>query len=303
MDTKQLKYFVAVAEELHFGRAAKRLNMSQPPLSQQIMKFEEELGVSLFQRNNRSVSLTPEGRLLLEEAKAILSSIDRARDHVRAVAAGKEGHLSLGYIGPALDTPLAEIIKEFKQTYPKVRFELMEMPTNVQLEAVQNGGIDAGVVRLFKHDTEGLVCIKYHEESYALALPSGHRLEHRKQIAIEELSQEDFIFFPRASQPHLYDEWMSIFSEYGVNPKIVQEAFTKAASLSLVAASIGIAIVPESIARRAPKQVRFKRLVGKQPRLEMHMVFKKNTHHPVREKLLSIIHKVTGYPYMGDNPA
>lgn len=289
METRQLRYFIAVAEELHFGNAAKKLNISQPPLSQQIQKFEDELGVLLFTRSKRVVSLTPAGKHLLTEAKEILAKIDRTYEKLRAVANGEEGHFDLGYIGPALDTPLADGIREFKHQYPKVKLELVEMPTNVQLQAVLRGEIDAGVVRLFKHNTAGLTCVKFHQESYALAVPKDHPLGTRDVVHIKDLAREDFIFFPRNSQPHLYDEWMRVFAGYGFSPSIVQEAVTKSAALSLAAASIGITIVPESSYKRAPEQLVFKKLIGNTPSLEVHVVYKENTPHMGRDNFLRIL--------------
>ena len=289
METRQLRYFVTIAEELHFGRAAKKLNISQPPLSQQIKKFEDGLGVPLFLRNKRSVALTPAGKYLLDEAKEILQRIDRAEEKLHAVAKGEEGHFDLGYIGPALDTPLADCIRNFKQQYPGVKLRLMEMSSNMQLGAVLRGEIDAGVVRLYKHDTSGLTCVKFHQESYALALPSGHPLGKCEKVHIKDLADEEFVFFPRQSQLHLYDEWMRIFAGYGFQPHIVQEAETKSAALSLVAASIGIAIVPESTKKRAPEQLVFKKLVGECPTLDVHIVYKNNIPHASRDSFIEML--------------
>lgn len=195
METRQLRYFVAVAEELHFGNAAKRLHISQPPLSQQIMKFEDELGVKLFRRNKRSVVLTAAGRSFLQDARDILHSIERAESNLRDAVSGEGGRFNLGYIGPALETSLADVIREYKFAYPRVRFGLREMFTNDQLEAVRSGEIDAGVVRLFGHDLSGLECLKFHQESYALVLPSEHRFADRDHVDISELSGEPLIFF------------------------------------------------------------------------------------------------------------
>lgn len=291
METRQLKYFVAVAEELHFGNAARRLHISQPPLSQQIMKFEDELGVKLFLRNKRSVSLTAEGKTLLEDARVILRLIDRAQSNLQATASGEGGTFKLGYIGPSLETPLADIIREYKTDYPGVRFSLNEMFTNEQLDAVRSGAIDAGVVRLFKHDVSDLECFMFHKESYSLVLPTDHALADRESVDVSEISGEPLIFFPRESQPRLYDEWMRVFADCGFTPHIIQEAGTKTAALALVAARIGISIVPESLARRNQQGVVFKKMTGRYPSLEMHVIYKKCENFAALENFIKTVKK------------
>ncbi|WP_320007334.1 LysR family transcriptional regulator [Maridesulfovibrio sp.] len=280
METRQLKYFLAVAEELHFGRAAKRLHISQPPLSQQIMKFEEELGVKLFQRNKRSVSLTAAGVSLLRDAPSILQAIERAEINLLDAAGGQRGQFSLGYIGPALDTLLPECIREYKENYPAVRLSLREMFTGDQLEAVRKGELDAGIVRLFRHDVSDLESAAFHREPYSLVIPEGHRLCSGGPVAISELAGEKFVFSPRDAQPRLYDEWMSVFSHYGFVPEVTQEAARKSAIVALVAAGIGIGIVPQSMAGRKHKGVVFKELTGNCPYIEMQIVYKKREEFP-----------------------
>lgn len=288
METRHLRYFVAVAEELHFGKAAKKLHISQPPLSQQIMKFEEELGVSLFERSKRSVFLTAAGKSFLEDARRILIEIEQAKTKLQAMVDGVGGSLELGYIAPALDTPFTNIVKVFKNTYPGVRLGLREMPTNEQLETLRSGEIDIAVVRLFKHNTEGLLCYKFHQESYALVVPNNHWLAGKINVNISELAKEEFIFFPRKSQPLLFDAWMAVFQRYDFTPNIVQEVLSKAASMALVAAGMGIAIVPESLSQRAIDHVVFKPLVGGSPTLEMHIVYKGHSDHASRNNFLRI---------------
>lgn len=269
-----MKYFVAVAEELHFGRAARRLHISQPPLSQQIMKFEDELGVKLFARNKRSVELTAAGRMLLEDARRILDAVSQAEINLKAAASGHGGRLRVGYIGPALETPFADMVREYKNAYPDVDLSLKEMFTNDQLEAIRVGSIDIGVVRLFRHDVSDLEAFVFHRESYALIVPQGHRLEHKEIVDISELQGEPLIFSPREGQPLLYDEWMRVFNACGFAPDIVQEASTKTAAMALVAAGIGVSIVPESMGRRNMRGVVFKKMSGDYPSLEMHMLGK-----------------------------
>lgn len=292
METRQLKYFMAVAEELHFGNAAKRLHISQPPLSQQIMKFEEELGVCLFQRNRRSVKLTAAGKSLLKDASAILVAIEQARTNLTEMASGDRGQITLGYIGPSLNTSLPKVISQFKTMYPNVWFDLRQMSTNSQLDAIRSGAIDAGVVRLFRHNTDDLEPTLFHQEAYAVVVPEGHKLCSRQSVDMSELAGEPLIFFPRKAQPSLYDEWMRLFAECGFVPKIVQEVETKSAALALTAAKMGVSIVPESLSTESRNGVRFLTLTGKYPPLEIHFVTRKDEKSPTTSNLFTILKQV-----------
>ena len=293
METRQLRYFVTVAEELHFGNAAKRLNLSQPPLSQQIMKFEDELGVKLFERNKRSVKLTAAGKSLLQDAYAILKSIAKAKQNLQEVALGRKGPLRLGYIGPAMDGTLADIIREYKAKYPDVTFILDEMPTNFQLKEIALGRIDVGVVRLFRHDLGELEGKVFHKERYALAVPSAHKFSDKAEINVAELAGEPLIFHPRESQPRLYDEWSRVFAEAGFSARVVQESVTKSASLALAAAGVGLAIVPESLAKRRLDGVQFKPLTGNIPSLEMHIIYNPKQVFPALDNFLKVVSEVS----------
>lgn len=292
METRHLKYFVAVAEELHFGKAAKRLHISQPPLSQQIMKFEEELGVPLFLRDRRSVRLTAAGESLLKDARSILGSMEQARRNLSAAAGGERGRLSLGYIGPALNTALPEVIRRFRGTYPNVRFDLQQMGTNEQLDALRAETIDAGVVRLFRHQTDGLETMLFHQEAYAVVVPEDHPLAERDSVDLSEIEGEPLITFPRSVHPPLYDEWMRIFASHGFMPDIVQEVETKNAAQALAAAGMGIAIVPESLSSEARRGVRFLTLNGKYPTLEIHVVTRRGDISPATRNLLKIVREI-----------
>lgn len=289
MEIRQLKYFVAVAEELHFGNAARRLHISQPPLSQQIMKFEDELGVTLFKRDRRSVKLTGTGEFLLKEAQDILQRVDNAKRNLAEVASGERGRLRLGYVAPSLNTALPEIISDFKKCYPNVLFELKQMGTNKQLEAIRSGIIDAGVVRLFRHETDGLKAMLFHKESYAVIVPNDHRFASKKSVHMSELAEESLIFFQRKSQPSLYDEWIRLFALCGFVPKIVQEVESKSAALALTAARMGISIVPESLATEARSDVVFLALTGEYPPLEMHLVTKRDDVSVVTKNFCTIL--------------
>lgn len=289
METRQLKYFMAVAEELHFGNAAKRLHISQPPLSQQIKKFEDELGVRLFHRNRRSVQLTPAGKSLMEDARNILQSIEQARINLTDATNGSRGQISLGYVGPALNTALPNVISSFKTAYPNVWFNLRQMSTNGQLKAIRSGTLDAGVVRFFRHDTEGLELTLFHQEVYAVIVAVDHEFATRQSVDMAELANERLIFFRRKAQPSLYDEWMRLFAQCGFTPKIVQEVETKSAALALTAARMGISIVPQSLSSESRGGVKFLNLTGEYPPLEIHFVTRKGDTAPTTRNLAQLI--------------
>ncbi len=287
LETRLLRYFLAVAEELHFGKAAKRLHISQPPLSQQIMKLEENLGTKLFVRTKRKVHLTRAGEVLKQDAQDILRQMQVARRHVKEAAAGFRGRLSLGYVGPAMETRLPEIIKVFKQTCPKVSLELHQKTSAEQIADIATGKLDIGTVRLFDQDIPGLETLVFHRERYAMALPSDHPFAQKEEISIMDLAGEPLIFFPREIQPKLYDAWFKIFDDHGIIPDIVQEATYKQTAVALVAAGLGLSIVPESFAGSIRKGVVVKKLSGDLPEVVLALVYNKNT--DILERFLALV--------------
>ena len=286
METRFLRYFLTVAEELHFRKAAEKLHMSQPPLSQQIMKLEKELGVDLFIRTKRSVSLTQAGKRLQVHARNILSLMESAKKDVQETARGKTGSLSLGYVGPAMDGFLPGLLKRFKKEFPGVDLQLRQMTSRGQISGIRNGVIHAGVVRLFGQTPDHLEALPVHEETYVLAVPDGHGLAQRKKVRIPELSHEPMIFFPRQSQPKLFDAWMGTFAEQDMTPRITQEAESYQTTTALVSAGLGVAIVPEATAKIKRPGVAFIPLQGKKPELILHLCYLQGSQHPVLKNLL-----------------
>ncbi|WDP90429.1 MAG: LysR family transcriptional regulator [Desulfobacter sp.] len=286
-----LRYFLAVARELHFGRAAKTLNISQPPLSQQIIKLEQELGVPLFIRNKRMVKLTEPGKALVRHAEKILGMVENARTDISRISAGDRGTISIGYVGPAMDSFLPDIIRGFKQEYPEVELRLAQMNTCDQLSAILNGSVQAGIVRLFGQDTSGCHTRVIHREAYMLAVPSHHPLAGKAQVPLGSLRGEQIIFFSRKIQPALFNEWLRIFSLAGFTPDIVQQTSSYHSAIPLVAAGLGLAIVPRSSTLSRRKGVVFKPINGETPRLSLHLCHLKGTAHPVLANFKQYIRK------------
>jgi DNA-binding transcriptional LysR family regulator len=288
METRQLRYFVQVAEELHFGRAAQSLGIAQPPLSQQIMKLEEELGVKLFQRTSRRVELTAAGKSLLEEARLILARIEAAREMARQVSEGISGSLNVGAVGPALDTFLPEWTRRLLTANPQVRVTLHELRSDQQIEWLTGGRLDIGFLRLYDHDLRGLSHRTILKQSYVLALPTRHPLTRRKSIPLAALHQVEMIMAPRRNRPSLHDRILTCLQAAGASIQIVQEASSKRTEIALVAAGIGAALVPEAYVHvfKRPGVV-YRPLVGDLPPIEMVAVWPHDRITPLCHHFLS----------------
>lgn len=259
IDLHLLRLFVAVAEELHFGRAARRLGTSQPPLSQQIRKLETLLGCALLERTSRRVALTDAGVAFLDTAYRVLGEMDRGIERARAVAAGGQGWLDVGYVVPAMLAFLPAVISRFRTAHPGVSLRLHEMSSAPQLKALAAGQID---VALVSDDCTGgdlRSWLGWSEPAVAL-LPALHPLAEREEIEVGELAGEGFVSFPRMQAPGLHERWAHACAAAGFTPHIVQEAQSWHMIAALVAAGLGVAAAPASVAVLKPPNVRSPRL-------------------------------------------
>ncbi|MGE4422031.1 MAG: LysR family transcriptional regulator [Pseudodesulfovibrio sp.] len=286
MNTRQMRYFLAVAETLHFRRAAESLHMSQPPLSQQIAAFEEELGVALFTRDRRSVALTEAGESLLKDVRRILGDMEAARRRAVDTGLGRVGRLRVGFIGPAIDGPLGSDLKAFGESHPGITLELSEKSTPELVGLVRGKGLDAAVVRLSGPGPDGLEHRVYHRETYVLAVPAGHRLAGAAAIEPRMLDDEPLIMFPRALNPVLYDQWTALLSGAGARLRVAQEVLTKHATVALVAAGLGVSPVPRSTADTGRRDVVFVPFAAATPELEFHLVTRPEPHGPALANFL-----------------
>jgi DNA-binding transcriptional LysR family regulator len=247
-ELRQLRYFVAVAEELHFGRAAKRLGIAQPPLSQQIQRFERSISVQLFERTRRSVTLTPAGEALLPEAIDLLARADRALEIVQDIAFGRAGRLTIGFVGSASMLVLPELLKAFRGRYPGVELELIELTTNDQYAALEEGRIQIGCVRTPLANAPFSSAL-ISRERLVLALPDNLFEEVPDPVPLEAMAEAPFIMPPRRLGHSFHDIARAACSRAGFTPRVVQEAIQMQTILGLVAAGIGVALVPESMGR------------------------------------------------------
>ncbi len=250
MELKQLRYFIAVAEEGHFGRAAEKLHRSQPPVSTQIRLLERELGVTLLSRTTRRVELTPAGEVFLEKAKRVLEAAEDARIAVGAAAKGLVGHLTVGFVSSAALSLLPLALRKFRETYPNVDLNLRELTSAEQRKALLAGEIDVGLVRL-PMNTDDLTVTKVLAEPLIVALPAEHILVAEEVITLAALADAPLISFPKYLVPGAHEHLMDLFARSGHAPNIVQEAVHLQTIVSLVASGMGVSVLPAS-ARRSP---------------------------------------------------
>jgi DNA-binding transcriptional LysR family regulator len=268
IELRHLRYFLAVAEELHFGRAAERLHIAQPPLSQQIRKLERELGTELFHRTSRRVELSDAGRAFLVEVRLTLAQAERAVDAARDAASGKTGHLRVGFVGSAADGPLPQMVGDFRQSLPGVSLTLSELSVDEQLEALSRGQLDLGFVR-GPAEEKGLKFAQVFHEPLVAAVPEGHRLARRKQLTGGNLRDEPLVLLAREEVPGLFDQVIAICQQHGFSPAVEQQATSIQAVLGLVAAGLGVSLLPKSVESLRRTGVRFVPLRGSRTTLEV----------------------------------
>lgn len=250
MELRHLRYFVAVAEELHFSRAAQRLNMSQPPLSQQIAALEDELGLKLLDRDKRNVALTKAGDIFLNRARMILASAAEAMDEARRIDRGYEGKVVIGFMSAIMLARLSEFLGEFQELSPTAEVDLRQMQSNAQYMSVINGEIDVGFVDIAAASmmntleaTELNVSLALHEP-LVLCVAANHPLANRQSVAMRELVDSSFITLTRQTFPSFFDTFLHLCQKSGYNPHIAQQAESMPVVVALAGAGYGIAVVP-----------------------------------------------------------
>jgi DNA-binding transcriptional LysR family regulator len=293
MELRHLRYFLAVAEELHFRRAATRLHISQPPLSQQIRALERELGVTLLERNRRRVTLTAAGEGFRDDARTILAAVDRASERARHVARGSLGTLSIGFVGSAMFSPtLPDILREFRTGHPDVELLLRELPTTAQLQALVGGELDVGVIRGPVAESEidpQLELMTIQRERLVAALPADHRLAARRRLRAEDLRGEAFVILARREAPGLYASLAATMGEAGGVPEDVLEVAEMQTIISLVAGGFGVSLVPASVGQVDRSGVAFRPITKASAMIELSVAWRAGTGSPVRDAFLAVV--------------
>lgn len=246
IELRHLRYFLAVAETLHFSRAADRLGIAQPPLSQQIRRLEDLVGHRLFDRTTRGVKLTLAGQLLAERARSTIEKVHDDLAQVRRLGRGEEGTLTVGFSGSVMFTELPAAIGDYRRRYPKVELRLHEMVTSAQTAALLDGTLDLGFLR-DGDPTEGIELTTVLRQRYVAVLPEGHRLARRRLMKIADLKDEPFILFPRRMGPLAFDRTIACCERNGFHPNIVQNAPQWPTLVRLVAAGLGVSLAPACV--------------------------------------------------------
>lgn len=247
IETRVLKQFLVVAEELNFHRAALRLHMSQPPLSVAIRQLEEKLGLTLFIRDRGGVQLTPAGESFVQTASAMLQALNDGISQARNIAGGKAGKLTISSVSLAAYPTLLNALRLFRQRYQQVELVIKEMPSARQIQALQRGETDLSFVRKPALMPQDVVSALFSSERIMVALPARHRLAAEKTLNLAQLAQEDFVFTPERLGDGYYHQLLGLCIQAGFYPKIVQEAAQLSTLIALVSCGFGVALVPESV--------------------------------------------------------
>lgn len=288
LELRHLRYFVAVAEELHFGRAAQRLGMAQPPLSQQIQRLEQIIGARLFERTSRRVQLTDAGNALLPDARRLLAGAEAALLAARRAGRGEQGELRVAFAATVMFLALPEIIRAFRDRFPGVHLDLREMPTGPQLAGIKAGEIDIGFVREPEPDPE-LDIVTVMREPLRIAVPKGHPLASRATISVRHLADEPFVLFPAELAPGLHAQVMALCRAAGFTPRVVEESRELYTSVSLVEAGIGVSILPASVEKLGWRGVRYRAIPSASAETRIAAAWRKDRGRPVVEAFMGVV--------------
>lgn len=283
MDLRQLRYFIAVAEEGSFSRAARRLHVSQPPLSTQVKALEEELEVPLFVRSNRGVALTPAGTAFFQEARGVLARLEQARRNARQAAREDVGTLVVGFVSIAAYGILPPALKGFRAAFPRVEVQLQELTTDAQVRELRAARLDLGI-GLAPVDEPDLEFERLQREELILAAPSGSAAARGSgPVNLRDLAREEFIVAPRDIAPGLYDLTLGHCRAAGFAPRITQQARQMQTVIGLVSCGMGVALVPASVRNLRRTGVQYRPLRGKPALVELGLLRPRNASLPLRE--------------------
>ena len=291
MDMRHLRCLVAVAEELHFGRAAERLHLTQPPVSLAIKELEEELGVTLFERTSRRIALTRAGEDALRDARAVLAAAESMRKRAREAALGLMGSLSIGFISLPAYSFLPTTLRAFTEDYQRVKLTLEEGTTDQIIHDVESGSLDVGMVLRTSDLPTTLSSRLVSAEPLVVAMPDSHPLAGSSRIALEKLSQERFLGFERHQGPVMFDAIVAVCMRHGFSPKLFP-ARQMHTIVSLVSGGIGVALVPASVQVLQREGVVYRNMKGEKTLVETVAIWRRSDDSPLVKALLTYVPKV-----------
>jgi DNA-binding transcriptional LysR family regulator len=291
VELRHLRYFVAVAEERHFGRAAERLHIAQPPLSQQIRRFEAELGVPLLYRTTRSVELAPAGEALLERAREILAAFDSAVEDARRAARGEYGRLAIGFTGSSTYAMLPTIAAAMRTELPGVVLDLRgELLTPAQVARLVDGTLDLGLLRPPVRERE-LSTEVLHSEPLLAVLPNSHPLANADAVPLELLREEPFVTYPSHFRSVVHDAVEGACAAHGFKPVAAHEVAETATLVSFVAAGLGVSLVPASVRNMTVAGAVYRPLIHDATRVELAVAWRRDDDRPVLTGALDVIRR------------
>lgn len=286
IELRHLHYFLAVAEELHFRKAAERLFISQPGLSRQIKQMETELGFALFERTNKKVILTKAGKYLKEEVSLLLKNLNDSFDHSKLIHEGMEGQINFGYVGSAMQNVIPQLLLKIREDHPKVHYSLREMENPDQIDALIQKEIDLAFVRLDKVP-KGLEIRPVFEDSFSLVLPKGHPIDKENFRGLKSFEEDAFILFDQSYSPAYYEQVMQIFKQSGFHPIISHNTVHASTIFRLVENNLGISIVPSSLALGYNMGIKLIELDKIPQKTVLSVAWNTSNRNPILTKILS----------------
>jgi len=288
MEFRHLRYFLALAEELHFGRAAQRLSITQPPLSLNIQQLEASVGARLFDRDSKGVRLTAAGVAFRDAARALLARADDARQLAREIEAGSVGRLRVGFVGSVLFRGLPQWLARFQAEHPRIEVALSELNSQEQVDALMRDELDLGFVHTPRVPAELQVQL-LHEDAFLCCVPAAHALAHRRKLPLLELRDEPFVMFSRRASPDYFARIMAMCGSLGFQPKVRHEVRHWLSVVSVVAQGMGVAVVPAPLQRSGMAGAVFRPLADATLPSPVYCAWKPTLDQPARSRFLAMV--------------
>ncbi len=288
IEFRHLKYFITVAEELHFRKAADKLFITQPALSRQIKQLEEYIGAPLLIRDKRNVELTKSGEYLLDEAHFLFNHLDFVKQTISHLQQGEEGELRIGFVGSAMQSVIPDLLKQINKSSPGIHSVLTELPNQEQVDRIRNDHLDLGFIRTIRLP-EGLNKLDVYEENFCLVLPASHPISADNFNSVYDLKDENFILFSSQYSHGYYDKILSIFEDQGFSPKVAHESVHANTIFRLVESELGIGIVPSSLKRGFDLNIKFIELDTIPQRTTLSAIWKTDSRNPILSKVIEFL--------------